>query len=121
MVNINWENNSELILPKDYMELFPEPLSRHLKLAREVLIKTNRLLLKNNFVVLKSDTNYHIVTIVDSVGLFSLYCGGFTKRIDMQKLRCDGNVDKTYEELGFLTPEGAVNKLLKYRKERGVK
>ena len=87
---------------------------RHCQLACQVLDALKKTLEANRIYV-KDDLNwpYHIGVRATDGKLISLFCGGFRKTIEIQKLRKDGTADTRYKEVSFMTPQGAANYVLK--------
>jgi hypothetical protein len=94
--------------------------SRHYKLAQKVLKRLGTLLIQRGFpVVLHDNWPYHIGVEVNHVK-HSLFCGGFDKRIDIQRLRSKSGPkgyepDQRFKEVSFMTPEGAANYMQKLK------
>lgn len=52
---------------------------------------------------------FHIIVLGRGGKSISLYCGGFSRAIDIQLLKRDGSPDRRFEEVRYLTPAGAAN------------
>lgn len=99
---------------------FREGVSRHAKLASEVLSQVGKELRTREMGYL-DDANwlYHLI-IPDGKGKWiSLFCGGFDKYIDVQYLRKNGDLDNRYEEKRFMTPKGATNHAIRLIEKHG--
>ena len=83
--------------------------SRHYKLSQKVLVKCEVEALKRHY-SFKYDSKfpYHIIVIWLKMR-FSVFCDGFSKRIDIARLTVKGNPDMRTKEVGFMTVEGAFN------------
>lgn len=94
-------------------------IPKHCQLATQVLENLKKTL-EANWVPVEDDLNwpYHIGVRTTDGKLISLFCGGFRKTIEVQKLRKDGEADLRYKEVSFSTPLGTTHYILKLRKER---
>lgn len=83
--------------------------SRHGKLASRVLTQLGRSLKKLN-IKYKDDLSwpYHII-VPYGPKFLSLHCGGFTKRIEIQRLTTYGIPARNSKEVAYMTPKGATN------------
>lgn len=83
--------------------------SRHGRLATKVLDEVAEELREQDLPVFYDETfPFHVMT-ADLGPYVSLWCGGFTKRIDIMPLCRDGTPDLRYKDKSYLTPKGAVN------------
>jgi len=87
---------------------------KHYLLACEVLDQLMlELTTRGLFVYDDPNWPYHILVKAKDGKYTSLYCKGFRKTIEIQKLRKDGMADTRYEEVAFSTPAGAANYIAK--------
>lgn len=85
-------------------------IPRHCYLASTVLSKLGRELHKRKLGYLDDDNQLFHILVPDGRGAWiSLYCGGFSRLIEIQRLKKDGSPDNRYNEKGFFTPIGAAN------------
>jgi len=102
----------QLRLPDMYKPKYVKYLSSHEKDSASILSRVSRQLEKNHIEhVLDLDWPFHLVTNVGKK--VSIFCGGFARLIEVHPLTLKGGPDKRYEERGFLTPQGAVNYILR--------
>ena len=86
-------------------------LHRHNKLSANVLSQLSRLC-DNYPLPYKIDADFPFHLIIYCNDTISAFCGGFDKRIDIQKLTPTGKPDNRSLEQSFMTPKGAVNYIL---------
>lgn len=85
-------------------------IPRHCQLAAKVLTNLGKELHKRKLGYLDDDNQPFHVVIPDGRGNWvSLYCGGFSRLIEIQRLKKGGSPDNRYNEKGFFTPIGAAN------------
>lgn len=97
------------------------PLSRHERASANILSRVSKELDKYPLPY-KLDYNwpFHLIVYVNNRTL-SVYSGGFNNLIEICPLTKDGNPYANRYEKGYLTPEGAVNYILrKYGKPKNV-
>lgn len=95
--------------------------ARHTILAREVLWKVEQELRKRGLPVFYDRTSSFHVTTAD-LGLYvSLWCGDFSKRIDIMPLRKNGEPDNRYKERSFLTPKSAATYVERFLERKSRK
>jgi len=98
-----------------------EQNTRHYKLAMKVLkedcYKESRW---RGYTVVEDDYPYHIIVKWRKIS-FSVWCGGFTKNIEIMRITENGKPDDRFKERSYASAVAAFNWLDRYFRKLGVK
>jgi hypothetical protein len=95
-----------------------QQLPRHTRNSANILSRVSRELDKWPLPYqLIHDWPYHL--LVHCNRRLSVYAGGMDNRIEIAPLKDNGEVDKRFKEVSFMTPKGVVNYILKKYSRKG--